>query len=295
MRSRDEQGSALVELTWLGLLLLVPLLWIVLSVFEVQRGAFAVSGAARAAGRAYALAPSDAVGDARARAAARQVLADHGVGDQPFGMTVNCAPAGDCHAPGVTITVDLRSRVDLPLAAGRPRRRRTQLRPEREPHRPRGTVPGHPVTRDERGQSTVLIVGLAGFLLFAIVVVVDASAAFLQRQGLDTVADGAALSGADAGSRNLETLYGSGVGSQQRLEQAETLARAAVEDYLDRTGARSDYPGLRYDVAFDPTDNSVVVRVRAPLDLPLTIPGSPQRPVVGTVGSAVVQVEDLGR
>ena len=112
---RSEQGSALVELTWLGLLLLVPLLWIVLSVFEVQRGAFAVSGAARAAGRAYALAPSDAVGQARAQAAANQVLVDHGVGDQPLGLVVNCAPAGDCHAPGAVITVDLRSRVDLPL------------------------------------------------------------------------------------------------------------------------------------------------------------------------------------
>ncbi len=150
------------------------------------------------------------------------------------------------------------------------------------------------MTRSEQGQSTVLIVGLATFLLMAIVVVVDASAAFLQRQGLDTVADGAALAGADAGSRNPEVLYGSGVGSRQRLEQAETLARAAVEDYLNRTGARSAYPGLRYDVAFDPTDNSVVVQVRAPLDLPLTIPGSPERPVVGTVGSAVVQVEDPG-
>ena len=145
--------------------------------------------------------------------------------------------------------------------------------------------------RDERGQSAVLIVGLASFLLLAIVVVVDASAAFLQRQGLDTVADGAALAGADAGSRNLDSIYGSGVGSQPRLDQAEALARAAVADYLNRTGARSDYPGLRYDIGFDPTDNSVVVQVRAPLDLPLTIPGSPERPVVGTVGSAVVQVE----
>jgi hypothetical protein len=113
---RTEQGSALVELTWLGLLLMVPLLWIVLSVFEVQRGAFAVSGAARAAGRAYALAPSDAVGQARAKAAAHQVLVDHGVGEQPLGLMVSCAPpAGDCHAPGAVITVDLRSRVDLPL------------------------------------------------------------------------------------------------------------------------------------------------------------------------------------
>jgi hypothetical protein len=150
------------------------------------------------------------------------------------------------------------------------------------------------VTRDEHGQSAVLIVGLASFLLLAIVVVVDASAAFLQRQGLDTVADGAALAGADAGSRDLETLYGSGIGSRPRLDQAEALARAAVEDYLNRTGARSAYPGLTYDVGFDPTDNSVVVQVRAPLDLPLTIPGSPERPVVGTVGSAVVQVEDPG-
>ena len=146
--------------------------------------------------------------------------------------------------------------------------------------------------RGEEGQAAVLIIGLASFLVLAIVVVVDASAAFLQRQGLDTVADGAALAGADAGSNNAETLYGSGVGSRERLDQAEALARAAVADYLNRTGARSDYPGLRYDVGFDPTDNSVIVRVRAPLDLPLTIPGSPDRPVVGTVGSAVVQIED---
>lgn len=146
--------------------------------------------------------------------------------------------------------------------------------------------------RGEEGQTAVLIIGLASFLLLAIVVVVDASAAFLQRQGLDTVADGAALAGADAGSNNADTLYGSGVGSRERLDQAEALARAAVADYLNRTGARSDYPGLRYDVGFDPTDNSVIVRVRAPLDLPLTIPGSPDRPVVGTVGSAVVQIED---
>ena len=84
------------------------------------------------------------------------------------------------------------------------------------------------IRRDERGQSAVLIVGLASFLLLAIVVVVDASAAFLQRQGLDTVADGAALAGADAGSRNLDSIYGSGVGSQPRLDQAEALARAAA-------------------------------------------------------------------
>jgi hypothetical protein len=38
--------------------------------------------------------------------------------------------------------------------------------------------------RDERGQVTLLIIGFAGILLMAIVVVIDASAAYLQRMDL---------------------------------------------------------------------------------------------------------------
>ena len=115
MTRRGEDGSVLVEFTWLGILLLVPLLWIVLSVFEVQRGAFAVTGAARAAGRAYALAPNDVVGQARAKAAARQALADQGVEGQPLDLDVSCSPGGDCHTAGAVVTVVVHSRVDLPL------------------------------------------------------------------------------------------------------------------------------------------------------------------------------------
>lgn len=145
----------------------------------------------------------------------------------------------------------------------------------------------------ERGQATVMIIGLAVVLLMAVAVVVDASAAFLQRQELDTVADGAALAGADAGSRNLEALYGEGVASAGRLEQAESVARAAVADHLRRTGAHAAYPGLTVEVRFDSAANAVVVRLQAPLDLPLTLPGSPGSTVVGAVGSAVVQVEPV--
>ena len=115
MRRSRERGSALVEFSWLGILLLVPLLWIVLSVFEVQRGAFAVSAAARAAGRAYVLADSDALGERRARAAARQALADQGVAEQPLTVTVRCTPyPRSCHAGTSVVTVHVASRVDLP-------------------------------------------------------------------------------------------------------------------------------------------------------------------------------------
>ncbi len=115
-RVRDERGSALVEFSWLAIILLVPLVWVVISVFEVQQGAFATSAAARAAGRAYALAPDDATGEARADAVVRQVLADQGTPGQGARVTVSCrAPGGDCHAGTSVITVRVDSGVDLPF------------------------------------------------------------------------------------------------------------------------------------------------------------------------------------
>jgi len=115
-RKRDQRGSALVELTWLGILLLIPMLWIVVSVFQVQQGAFGVSSAARAAGRAYVLAPSDALGRARAVEAARQALADQGLSGAPLTVTVTCTPyPHNCHQGTSVVTVRVATRVDLPL------------------------------------------------------------------------------------------------------------------------------------------------------------------------------------
>jgi hypothetical protein len=114
--SRDDRGSALVELSWLGILLVLPMLWIVMSVFEVQRGAFGVSSAARAAARAYALAPDDATGLLRAREAAQVALDDQGLHDVRPEVGVSCTPyPGDCHQGTSVITVSVHSRVVLPL------------------------------------------------------------------------------------------------------------------------------------------------------------------------------------
>ncbi len=115
-RSRDDAGSALVEFSWLAIILLVPLIWIVMSVFEVQQGAFATSAAARAAGRAYALAPDDASGEARARAVVEQVLADQGTPGQQARVEITCeAPGGNCHVGTAVITIRVDSGVDLPF------------------------------------------------------------------------------------------------------------------------------------------------------------------------------------
>jgi uncharacterized membrane protein len=144
--------------------------------------------------------------------------------------------------------------------------------------------------RSERGQATVLIVGFATFLAMTIAMVVDATAAYLQRQGLDTLADGAALHGADLGATGRE-VYEGGV-PDGVLAVSAARVRVAVGDYLRSTGAFSRYPGLTYRVRVDPAAQSVHVSLSAPLDLPLTVPGSPETASVGATGSAVVGVDD---
>lgn len=142
--------------------------------------------------------------------------------------------------------------------------------------------------KDEQGSVSVLVIGFAFVLALVIAVVVDASAAYLQRQGLDNLADGAALRGADLGATG-QDVYAGGVGAGS-LELTPALARVAVGRYLADVGAYRRYPGLSYAVRVD-GDDAVIVRITAPLDLPLTVPGSPSRPTVSAIGSAVVDPE----
>ena len=115
MRRRTQAGTALVEMTWLGILLLLPMVWIVLSVSEVQRGSFGVTAAARSAGRAFALAPDDATGRQRAEAAAAVALADQGLEQSDWSITVTCPPRPDCHVGAAVVSVRVETSVDLPF------------------------------------------------------------------------------------------------------------------------------------------------------------------------------------
>jgi Putative Flp pilus-assembly TadE/G-like len=143
--------------------------------------------------------------------------------------------------------------------------------------------------RDERGTVTLLIVGLAVVLLMMTAVVTDASAAYLQRQSLDTLADGAALTGADAGASGDEA-YGDGLGPDLHLD-AE-VARVAVLGYLHRVGAFTRYPGLTVRVSVASSMQRVVVEVHAPLRLPLHVPGSPEHAGIGAISAATVGVDE---
>ncbi|RYU12896.1 pilus assembly protein TadG-related protein [Nocardioides iriomotensis] len=141
-------------------------------------------------------------------------------------------------------------------------------------------------TRDESGQTALLLVGLAVVLMLLVGVTVDASAAYLRRQGLDNLADGAALAAAD-GVQGAQ-VYEGGLGEVALVDPE--VARAYVADYLARSGAAREFPGLRVDV--DARVDRVVVRVSAPLDLPFTPPGWVGTPRISSTAASYVVVSD---
>jgi Flp pilus assembly protein TadG len=114
MTGDDERGSAVVEMTWLGILLLVPLVYVMLSVFEVQRAAYGASAAGRAAGRAYVQSPDVGSAQQRGRTAAALVLDDHGIANDDRSVRVACTD-GPCLSPGSSVTVTVEVRAPLPF------------------------------------------------------------------------------------------------------------------------------------------------------------------------------------
>ena len=111
----EDSGNAVLEFLFLAVLLMVPLVYLLLTVFTVQRAAYAVSSASREAGRVFVAADSAALGRARAEQATAVVLRDSGLSAQPGGLDLTCS-AQPCLTPGATVTVVLTYAVDLPLA-----------------------------------------------------------------------------------------------------------------------------------------------------------------------------------
>ncbi len=111
--ARQEQGSAVVEFVALGVLLLVPLVYLVLMLSRVQAGAFAVSQASREAGRAFVTAPAAEAAAARAQSAARISFEDHDFADTGK-LTITCA-ASPCLSPDARVRTTATVSVPLPL------------------------------------------------------------------------------------------------------------------------------------------------------------------------------------
>ncbi|MCZ3385569.1 MAG: pilus assembly protein [Actinomycetia bacterium] len=110
----DDNGAAMVEFIVLAVTLAVPLCYLVISVFDVQRTAFGASAATREAARVFVRASSTAEGEQRAAAAVAVTLADHGITFEPGALTISCSDT-PCLTPGATVVFTYRTTVDLPF------------------------------------------------------------------------------------------------------------------------------------------------------------------------------------
>ncbi|MDP9239731.1 MAG: hypothetical protein M3O55_03700 [Actinomycetota bacterium] len=91
----DDHGRATIEFIFLGILTLVPLMYLVVAVATVERNVFAASEAAREAGRAYATAADPLSAESRAAYSADLALSDQGV--DPAQRTLKyVAVSADC-------------------------------------------------------------------------------------------------------------------------------------------------------------------------------------------------------
>ncbi|MSO27681.1 MAG: hypothetical protein EXQ60_06430 [Candidatus Nanopelagicales bacterium] len=116
---------------------------------------------------------------------------------------------------------------------------------------------------DERGSVLLLGVGFVIVCLLAVAVITDASAAFLQRRSLMSMADAAAIAGAQAIDR--DAYYANGASDGTRLNPG--LVRAAVLAHLTRTNAAATISGLHVD-GISSDGARVLVALSAPLRLP---------------------------
>lgn len=112
--SEGESGSAPIEFLTVGVLLLVPLVYLVLTLGALQAASFAAEGVARQAARVYVLAPTDAEGRSRMTASVATGLADWHLPASALQLGMTCSPA-DCRTPRGTVTVTARLAVALPL------------------------------------------------------------------------------------------------------------------------------------------------------------------------------------
>lgn len=116
-RTAGDEGSAVVEFVALGTLLLVPVVYFVLAVAQVQAGAFAVVAAAQQASQVLARAEPGELSDAGLSAAAQLAAADQGFDPDRLTIRLECSD-GACRAPGAVATVHATLEVPLPMVPG---------------------------------------------------------------------------------------------------------------------------------------------------------------------------------
>ena len=111
-----ERGSAALEFILVGLLLLVPVVYLVVALGLVQGHALGAEAAARHIARAVSTAEGADDARDRARSVLSSVVDEYGMDAASIGLDLDCVPrSATCPEAGATLVVTVQTRVPLPL------------------------------------------------------------------------------------------------------------------------------------------------------------------------------------
>jgi Flp pilus assembly protein TadG len=109
-----ERGSAALEFILVGLLMLVPLVYLIVSLGLIQGQSLGAEAAARHIARAVSTATDTADAQGRADAVLAAVAEEYGLDD--VDLSIVCSPSGaSCPRAGATLHVTVRTAVTLPM------------------------------------------------------------------------------------------------------------------------------------------------------------------------------------
>lgn len=105
-----DEGTAVIEFIFASIVLLIPVIYLMLTLSQLQAASYATTSAAMSASR---IAARDAnPSEARARAVAKMHFADFGLRDAPTSITYSCT--GPCGQAGSLVTARIETKVSLP-------------------------------------------------------------------------------------------------------------------------------------------------------------------------------------
>lgn len=112
----SERGSAALEFIVVGLLMLVPLVYLIAALASIQGQSLGAEAGARHIARAIATAADVDEAERRAEAVLASVVEEYRLDSEAVAVTLACRPAGAaCPAAGATLVVTVRTTVTLPL------------------------------------------------------------------------------------------------------------------------------------------------------------------------------------
>ena len=113
---RSDEGSAALEFILVGLVLLVPIVYLIVALGAIQGQSLGVETAARQIARTIADAPDAATADARAERVLAAIIEEYGLERDAVSVEIACDRfAGVCPEAGAMLSVTVRTSVVLPL------------------------------------------------------------------------------------------------------------------------------------------------------------------------------------